>query len=180
MAQPVTLTNLNDLIDGITQGAAQTIKTLPDDSLSKFVQLASVITPGTTTARNAAASTGVVYNNLLSKVSTATFICKLTAAATEAGDTLDVFVDLSLDTVTWFNGIHFTQMLGNGGAKTFVASICFPTAGVANIDVTSDAAAAATRNLWAPHVRIGWNNTDANANTNAIFSFSVSAYLQGY
>lgn len=183
MPNRFTLDNIADLVDGLTDAANPvnvegTVTTSPPGG--NFRQLAGVTTPGTTTARGAAASTGVAYPNLLAKCDVAVFMCQLTAAATEAGDTLDVFIDLSLDLVTWFNGIHFTQMLGNGGAKTFVAQLTHPTAAVADINVTSDAAANAVRNLWAPHVRVGWNNTDANANTNAIFSFGVFVYTQSF
>lgn len=183
MPERTNVNNFDDLIDGLVgavPGVAVTgtIQTYPADRSSSFRQLATVTTPGTTTARGAAASTGVAYPNLLAKFDVATFMVNLTSAATEAGDTLDVFIDLSLDLVTWFNGIHFTQMVGNGGAKIFVAQLTHPTAAVADINVTTDAAANAARNLWAPHVRVGWNNTDANANTNAIFSFGVSVYLQ--
>ncbi len=180
----VKVDNFDDLIDAL-QGATDPINfestsvaTYPADRSSVYRQLAAVVTPGTTTARGAAASTGIVYPNLLSKFDVATFMLQVTAAATEAGDTLDVFIDLSLDLQVWFNGIHFTQLLGNGGAKTFVAEITHPTAAVNPIDVTSDASVTVSRNLWAPHVRIGWNNGDANANTNAIFSFGVFVYLQ--
>ncbi len=178
MSQTTTIANLNDLIDGINQGAPQVLQVYPADRSSQFVTLLSTITPGTTTARGAALSTGQTYRNLLSKFEVATFMLNVISATTEAGDTLDVFIDLSLDTVTWFNGIHFTQVLGNGGAKIFVAQLTFPTAAVADINVTADGAANSARNLWAPHVRVGWNNTDANANVNAIFNFQVSVALQ--
>ena len=45
------------------------------------------------------------------------FQCELTAAATDAGDTLDVFVQTTIDGTTWLDAVHFTQMLGNGDAK---------------------------------------------------------------
>ena len=42
----------------------------------------------------------------------------ITASATAAGDTADVYVDFSLDNVTWYNAVHFTQQAGNGAART--------------------------------------------------------------
>src|SRR5262245_31184675 len=46
-------------------------------------------------------------------------------AGTDAGDTLDVYIDTSFDGgLTFVNIGHFTQVLGNGGAKKFVMSFC--------------------------------------------------------
>lgn len=50
-------------------------------------------------------------------------VLDVTAAATDAGDTLDVYLDTSFDGgVTWVNIGHFTQVLGNGGAKRLIMS----------------------------------------------------------
>lgn len=68
-------------------------------------------------------------------------LLNVTAAATAAGDTLDVLVDASLDNgVEWFNIIHFTQVLGNGGAVSFIARTPSAAAGSMSA-VTSDLAA---------------------------------------
>lgn len=49
----------------------------------------------------------------------ALFALSVTAAAAAAGDTLDVWLQHSWDDgVTWDDFIHFTQVLGNGGALT--------------------------------------------------------------
>ena len=72
-------------------------------------------------------------------------ILDITASATDAGDTLDVFVDVSLEGTTWYNAIHFTQQAGNGSPKKEIAAVnagWYPTAVV---DVTADAASAAVR-----------------------------------
>jgi len=45
----------------------------------------------------------------------------VTAAATESSDTLDVFLQSTLDGQTWDDFVHFTQVLGNGGVKSFLA-----------------------------------------------------------
>ena len=69
----------------------------------------------------------------------------VTAAASIAADTLDIYVDWSIDNVIWFNGAHFTQILGNGGVKKFF-TIFDPTGGLAaDVDVTSDCAVHVTR-----------------------------------
>jgi hypothetical protein len=175
MAGRVTVDNIADLAEMVQSG--QPAITLTNHaSTEKLVNLASVTTSGATVAR--AAGVQPIFRDLLKQYDVAVFMLNLTAAATEAGDTLDVYVDLSLDANTWFNAIHYTQMLGNGGAKIFVAELTHPTAGVADINVTSDAAANAVRNLWAPNVRVGYATTDANANVNAIFTFRLDCYLQ--
>ena len=47
----------------------------------------------------------------------------VTAAATAAGDILDVYVDTSFDgATTWVNLGRFTRVLGNGGVKKFIMS----------------------------------------------------------
>lgn len=81
----------------------------------------------------------------------ASFVLNVTAAGTDAGDTLDVYVDVSPDDgTTWLNAIHFTQVLGNGGAKKFVATL--NTGDLQNdpdavLDATSDASAGVVRNI---------------------------------
>ena len=48
----------------------------------------------------------------------AVFLLNVTAAAVGAGDTLDVYVQHSIDDGANFDDfVHFTQVLGNGGAK---------------------------------------------------------------
>ena len=50
------------------------------------------------------------------------FMLNVTAAATEVDDTLDVFLQASPDDgTTWDDFVAFTQVLGNGGAKKFLA-----------------------------------------------------------
>ena len=80
----------------------------------------------------------------------AEFILDVTAAATAAGDTLDVYVDFSPDGVLWINAIHFTQVLGNGGAKREIAKINANTGlatPTAPLSVAADAASGAVRNM---------------------------------
>lgn len=111
--------------------------------------------------------------------STALFVLDVTAAATDAGDTLDVFVDQSADGTTWINIAHFTQVLGNGGAKREVAKV---TAGEFNdpdavLAVASDAAAAVVRNVGVmPYMRYRSTIVDASTD-NASFTYSLVAVL---
>jgi hypothetical protein len=51
----------------------------------------------------------------------------VTAAAAGVGDTLDMIIQTQVGS-TWLDVIWFTQVLGNGGAKTYVANIETATA----------------------------------------------------
>jgi hypothetical protein len=102
----------------------------------------------------------------------------VTAAAADAGDTLDVFVDGSVDNLTWFNMAHFPQVLGNGGAKKFVAVLDPSNPGTSVFDVSSDASAGAQRPaLFAPYLRVRWAIADSGDGDQS-FTFSVTGYGQ--
>ncbi len=104
----------------------------------------------------------------------------VTAAATDATDTLDVYIDMSIDGGTrWNNLIHFTQVLGNGGAKTFVAVIKNDNPGASAVfATTSDAAAGATRQIgFGDRIRVRSVSVDASTQ-NVSFTFSVKAFLK--
>lgn len=105
------------------------------------------------------------------------FLLNVTAAATEVGDTLDVYVDWSFDNSTYINGGHFTQVLGNGGVKKYYMVFDPSAPGTSVIDATSDAASAAVRPaLFGPYVRTRYVVVEANANANSSFTFSVTGY----
>jgi len=106
------------------------------------------------------------------------FILAVTAAASEVTDTLDVFVDWSIDGITYYNGGHFTQAVGTGGAKAYYM-IFDPTApGTAVIDATADVAAGAVRPaLFGAYARARWVIVDAGG-VAASFTFSVIGYAQ--
>lgn len=76
-------------------------------------------------ARTANGNSGVLPSTLLPDVSdidSATFFLDVLAAASAAADTLDVYIQSSPDDgTTWDDFVHFTQVLGNGGAKQFLA-----------------------------------------------------------
>ncbi len=102
-------------------------------------------------------------------------LLNLTAAATEVGDTLDVYVDFSLDGTTWLNAIHFAQLLGNGGAKKFFAIIDPTNPGTAPFDATANAAVNTVRPaVTGAQVRVRWTLVDAGTQ-NASFNFGVTA-----
>jgi hypothetical protein len=103
----------------------------------------------------------------------------VSAAGTDAADTLDVYVDTSFDGgTTYVNLGHFTQVLGNGGAKTFIMSFCNANPGTsAVVNVTSDAAAGATRQIgWGSKLRYRGVFVDADANGS--FTYSLTAFVK--
>jgi len=100
----------------------------------------------------------------------------ITASATDAGDTCDVYVDFSLDGTTWYNAAHFTQQAGNGAARTEFAVLDPSNPGTSAIDVTSDAASGVVRPaLFGPYMRARWALASAGA-SNTSHTFSVIAY----
>lgn len=109
----------------------------------------------------------------------ALFTLDVTAAATAVGDTLDVYVDFSYDNATWINAIHFTQVLGNGGAKREVAKITSEALNDpdAVLAVSADCASGVTRNIGVlPYVRYRSAITDADTD-DASFTYSLTALL---
>lgn len=104
------------------------------------------------------------------------FILAVTAAATDVNDTLDVYVDWSLDNSTYYNGGHFTQVLGNGGAKSEYMVFDTTTPGTSAIAISSDAASGAVRpQIFGPYVRLRYVIVDPGAGA-ASFTFSVIGY----
>ena len=107
----------------------------------------------------------------------ATIVLNVTAAATEVDDTLDIYLDTSYDGgTTWVNIAHFTQVLGNGGAKEFAVNITNKNP-VAEIDVAADAAAGTIRAL-ALGDRIRYRSVAVDAGgVAAAFTFGLVAFL---
>lgn len=104
----------------------------------------------------------------------------VTAAATDVGDTLDVYVDMSIDGGSrWNNLVHFTQVLGNGGAKTFCAVIKNDNPGTSAVfATTTDATAGSTRQIGFGD-RLRYRATVVDAGTqNTSFTFSLKAFLK--
>ena len=104
------------------------------------------------------------------------FILAVTAAATEVDDTLNVFVDWSIDGTTYYNGGHFTPVLGNGGVKSFFMVFDPSNPGTADIAVATDAADSTVRpSLFGAYVRARWVEVDAGGGASS-FTFSVIGY----
>lgn len=104
------------------------------------------------------------------------WLLSITASATDAGDTLDVYIDCSIDGTTWINAVHFTQQAGNGAAVKQVAVLDPANPGASVIAVTSDAAAGAVRPaLFGAYWRARWAVADSG-DGNSAHTFSVTGY----
>lgn len=112
------------------------------------------------------------YNELVAQL-------VISAAATDVGDTLDVYIDTSFDGGTkWVNLGHFTQVLGNGGAKTFVMAIKNDNPGATAVyDVSADAAAGATRQIGFGD-RIRYRGVMVDADADGSFTYEVKSFLK--
>jgi hypothetical protein len=128
-------------------------------------------------AARTTSSTAAVAAGDIATLRSAVFLLNVTAAGTDAGDTLDVYVQQSPDGgTTWDDFVHFTQVLGNGGAKKYIATWNGTAAAESEMKAPADAALAAgvlqgpMTTTW----RVKWVIVDAGSNANQTFTFSVS------
>ena len=103
----------------------------------------------------------------------------VTALATDVGDTLDVFIDMSPDGgTTWINAAHFDQVVGTGSAEKQWAVLDSAAPGTSVVDVTSDAAEEAVRPyVFGSHIRYRSTIVDAG-DANVSFTYAVTAFAQ--
>jgi hypothetical protein len=105
------------------------------------------------------------------------FLLDITASATDAGDTLDVYIDVSFDgTNSAANAVHFTQQAGNGAAATEYAVLDTTAPGTSVVTATADAAAGDVRPaLFGAYYRARWAVVDSG-DANSSHTFSVTGY----
>ena len=106
---------------------------------------------------------------------TVAIVLDVTAAATAAGDTLDVSVEAKFGS-TYIEIVHFTQVLGDGGAKRFVAIIKTEQLAIADYS-TATLSAGQIRHFLTETIRAKWAIVDAGGGTQS-FTFSVNAYAK--
>ena len=99
-------------------------------------------------------------------------ILDVTAAATDVGDTLDVFVQALVDGTNWLDVFHFSQVLGNGGAKRYVTKNR-PSAAENEFEASSALGVSSVRDLTATSWRARWDIVDSG-DANQSFTFSVT------
>ena len=124
-------------------------------------------------ARTTSGNSGALANLKPERLSGAAFQLAVTAAAAAGGDTLNVYVQHSTDQgVTWDDFVSFTQVLGNGGVKNFIAGQTAQGAAPAAMHPVADGSLAAGSvnqgplgDLW----RVKWVIAGATPN----FTFAV-------
>lgn len=134
--------------------------------------LTSAARTDTTANNTGSAITGLTWRNRY------IIVLNCTSAATEAGDTLDVYIDVTIDGTTWLNAVHFTQILGNGGAKKEYAVLDPSAPGTSTIAATSDAASGVVRpSMFGAQMRVRWTIVDVATLGNQSFTFGVTAFV---
>ena len=135
-------------------------------------QVTLVASAARTTSSTAAVSVPVEL------VQSAIFQLTVSAAATDAGDTLDVYVQHTVDGgTTWDDFVHFTQVLGNGGAKKFLATWNRQVTPESELKPPADAGLAAgvlqgpVGSTW----RVKWVIVDADVDGSFTFALSMQA-----
>lgn len=104
-------------------------------------------------------------------------ILDVTAAGTDVGDTLDVKIDTKFGS-TWVNLGGFTQVLGNGGAKTFAMAIRADNPGASAVfAIGTDATAGATRQIGIGS-QLRYRGIQVDADNDGAFDYTVTAYLK--
>lgn len=109
----------------------------------------------------------------------ATLQLTVSAAATDVGDTLDVYIQHSVDGgTTWDDFVHFTQVLGNGGAKKFLAAWSSTITPTTALGAPADGALAAgvKQGPIGPQIRVKWVVVDADVDGSFTFGIKAQAY----
>ena len=102
----------------------------------------------------------------------------VTAMGGAAGDTLDVYVDVSLGGTKWLNAVHFTQLAGNAAAMSAYAILDPSAPGTTPIVTTSDCGSGVTRpGAFGTDIRGRYTLVDAGAHGQSA-TFSLTALLQ--
>ena len=106
----------------------------------------------------------------------AVFQLDVTAGGTDAGDTLDVAVETTIDGTNWFPIVAFTQVIGTAAAKRHIAKVSNDLT-QAMFEAAATLAAGSVRNILGQQYRARW--TIVNTSTvDVTFTFSVTALLE--
>jgi len=98
-------------------------------------------------------------------------VLDVTAAATDAADTLDVEIFANIGAAADKEICHFTQVLGNGGALCHIAKIVVPVAEA--MYSYAAIAAGSIKNIVGPTISAKYTMVDADGDGS--FTYSVSA-----
>jgi hypothetical protein len=133
----------------------------------------------TTVTTTGSATAAIVPD--VSKAKAALFFLDVTAAATEAGDTLDVYIQHSPDGGTTYDDfVHFTQATGTGTIQALAQWTAYSAVPETEMRAPQDAALAAGAVVQGPvgdDWRIKYSTTDVTTTGNMSFTFSVRGRL---
>lgn len=103
-----------------------------------------------------------------------TFELDVTEAATTSGDTLDVYIQRKTPAGNWDDVLAFPQVLGDGGAKNFVADVFIDTADMsARAPTDANLSAGTERHVWiGDSLRVKYVINDETTD-DAAFTFAV-------
>lgn len=127
-----------------------------------------------------ASGTLIASGEMLSRYSRGCFLLDVTAAATLVGDTFDLFVQKQVGSEgapVWTDFVHYTQVLGNGGVKQFVAEVCSEGAGPTSaLHVVQDGVlpVGVNQGPWGDRIRFKWVTIGTGS-----FTFAVYVTLEG-
>lgn len=95
------------------------------------------------------------------------FLCKtvflqldVSAAADAAGDTLDVYVQTTVDGTNWVDIYRFAQVLGNGGTKRYFGKLAWNVA-LTEFENAASLSAGTGRAIVGDRYRVRWEITNA-------------------
>jgi len=128
-------------------------------------------------ARTSSSNSGALPISQLDRIKAAIFFLDITAAAQLVTDTLNVYIQSSMDGIVWDDFVSFTQVLGNGGAKQYIARWFRDLSPEAELAAPSDKAlAAGVRQGPVPcsYWRVAWVIAGG---ANKSFTFSISAEI---
>lgn len=131
--------------------------------------------PSTTTPAGASTGTGAAVADM-GEWKALILQLDVTAAATDVADTLDVYVQTTVDGTNWVDIYHFTQVLGNGGVKRYFGKIVWDAA-LTEFENAASLAAAGGRSIVGDQYRVRYVQVDADSD--ATFTFSVKANVIG-
>lgn len=134
-----------------------------------------VLLPSTTTAAAGVTGTGSAVTDM-GEWKVLILQLDVTAAATDVGDTLDVYVQTTVDGTNWVDIYHFTQVLGNGSAKRYYGKLVWDAA-LTEFENATALAAAGGRAIVGDQYRVRYAQVDADSD--ATFTFSVKANVIG-
>ena len=140
--------------------------------IAKSQDDATTVASVTTTvgAKNAVTTTAVKLPGMVNGI---VFVLDVTAAATAAGDTLDVAVQTLVDGTNYVDVVAFTQVLGNGGAKRHIGKVTGDAA-LTMFEGGAALAAGSVRGILGDAWRVKYTQVD-DGDQNAIFTFKVTA-----